>query len=53
MYLTQPDVASALLTVSSKPSVQRAQALLATKDKAAIAAVDAGINPCPQSMHYL
>ena len=38
--LTQP-AAAALLTVS-KPSVQRAQALLATKDTAAIAAVDSG-----------
>ena len=37
---TQSDAAS-LLTVS-KPSVQRAQALLATKDTDAISAVDAG-----------
>ena len=47
--LTQPDV-SALLTVS-KPSVQRAQALLATKDKAVIAAVDSGELAVSRALH--
>ena len=42
--------AAALLTVS-KPSVQRAQALLATKDKDAIAAVDAGDLRVSKALH--